>query len=110
MAYITKEKSKKVKAELKKAFPKIKFSVTIDNCTTLNINIMEAPFKFTDKDYEQLNPYYLNRYQNSEALEQIKSIANQGNYDNSDIQTDYFEVGFYLHMNIGKWDKPFKLV
>ena len=29
------------------------------------------------------------------------------NHDNSDIQTDYFDVGWYVDINVGKWDKPF---
>ena len=34
-------------------------------------------------------------------------IVNQYNYDNSDSQTDYFDVNFYTHLNLGKWNKPF---
>ena len=30
------------------------------------------------------------------------------NFDDSDSMTDYFHTNFYLHPNIGKWDKPFK--
>lgn len=29
------------------------------------------------------------------------------NHNNSDIQTDYFDVGWYVDINVGKWDKPF---
>lgn len=29
------------------------------------------------------------------------------NYDNSDIQTDYFDIGWYVDINVGKWDRPF---
>jgi hypothetical protein len=32
---------------------------------------------------------------------------NCDNYDNSDSMTDYFDVGHYVDLNIGKWDKPF---
>ncbi len=31
-------------------------------------------------------------------------------YDNSDIMTDYFDVAWYVDINIGKWNKPYKLV
>jgi hypothetical protein len=30
-------------------------------------------------------------------------------YDNSDAQTDYFEMAYYIEVNIGKWDKPYIL-
>ena len=39
-------------------------------------------------------------------LKEVCLIVNQYNYDNSDIQTDYFDVNFYLHLHLGKWDKP----
>jgi len=32
------------------------------------------------------------------------------NYDNSDSQSDYFDVNFYLNIGIGRYDKPFKEV
>jgi hypothetical protein len=41
-------------------------------------------------------------------FKRVMQITNQYNWDNSDIQTDYFDVNFYTHLGIGKWDKPFK--
>lgn len=35
-----------------------------------------------------------------EKLEAIYQIANQWNYDHSDIMTDYFDVGYYLDIDI----------
>jgi hypothetical protein len=32
---------------------------------------------------------------------------NDGNWDKSDIQSDYFNVGWYVDVNIGKWNKPY---
>ena len=32
-----------------------------------------------------------------------------GNHNNSDISTDYFDVGWYIDINIGKWDKPYEV-
>ena len=31
-------------------------------------------------------------------------------YDNSDAQTDYFDTAYYAHINIGSYDKPFKVI
>jgi hypothetical protein len=41
------------------------------------------------------------------AMATAVSVANRRNWDRSDIQTDYFDVNFYLHVSIGKWNKPF---
>ena len=35
---------------------------------------------------------------------------NDGNHDRSDPQSDYFDVGWYVDVNIGKWNKPYTLV
>ena len=40
-------------------------------------------------------------------FKRIVKIVNYFNWDNSDSQTDYFDVHFYLHLNIGKWNKPY---
>jgi hypothetical protein len=44
------------------------------------------------------------------ALDFMKEIfvaMNDGNWDKSDIQSDYFNVGWYVDVNIGKWDKHY---
>jgi hypothetical protein len=33
---------------------------------------------------------------------------NNGNWNNSRIEVDYFDVGWYIDVNIGKWNKPYK--
>jgi hypothetical protein len=35
---------------------------------------------------------------------------NTGNWDESDIQTDYFNVGWYVDVKIGSWQKPYKVL
>jgi hypothetical protein len=42
-------------------------------------------------------------------LSEVIPVMNTGNYDNSDIQTDYFEVGWFIDVNIGQWKKPYQL-
>lgn len=47
-------------------------------------------------DYWELTTYFFER------LQKIWKIANQWNYDNSDLMTDYFDVGYYLDIDIKK--------
>ena len=42
------------------------------------------------------------------ALAELKDAMSVGNWDRSDIQTDYFDVGWYVDILIGKWDKPYQ--
>ena len=60
----------------------------------------------------QVNQYHIDTdWQFTEKgrklLKEILGIANKYNYNNSDAMTDYFDVNYYLHFNLGKWDKPF---
>lgn len=41
------------------------------------------------------------------VLSLVSGYATSFNFDDSDSQIDYFHTNFYLHLNIGKWDKPF---
>ena len=31
-------------------------------------------------------------------------------FDKSDIMTDYFHTAYFLDINIGQWNKPYKLL
>ena len=42
-----------------------------------------------------------------DTMQRADQIADKDNWDKSDIQSDYFNVNYYLHLNIGRWDKPF---
>ena len=63
----------------------------------------------------QLNPYHIERDERLtdralEVMENVRSYIMSYNYDNSDAMTDYFDTNFYLHMGIGRYDKPFEVV
>jgi len=120
MAYIDKQKTKLIREKLKKEFPRKKgwkFSVRNRDHSCIDIDIMEAPIRFHEKNDVSLNHHNYKNYKNSEILKKIAQIANgyflpkeQQNFDNSDPMTDYFNVGWYVRINQGKYDKDFKLI
>jgi hypothetical protein len=62
--------------------------------------------------YLDVNPYWFQDHFSGVAKECLKEIftaMNDGNWDKSDIQTDYFNVGWYVDVNVGRWDKPYQL-
>lgn len=64
------------------------------------------------KGYRQVNQYYIDSNYVGVAkdfLNELYSSMMVGNYDKSDIQSDYFCVGWYTSINIGLWDKPYIL-
>lgn len=61
-------------------------------------------------DSIQVNPYWYKEHFDGDALAFLMDVLpamNIGNHDNSDIQTDYFDVGWYVDVNIGTWNKPY---
>lgn len=118
MAYINAEKVAVIRKKLKETFPEIKFSVRKNaHSSTVYVDIMKSPYEFRPADKTNIpsgnvNQYWLDEhgYQNVQILKKIIEICNEGNYNNSDIQADYFDVGWYVDIGIGKWDKPFELI
>lgn len=113
MAYITKDEVKNVREQLKKAFPKFKFSVSGGNSLSLNVSIMSGPEDFSEVLGQwkniQLNEYHLYQYGRFEKLFSaiFDVMKSQNWFDESDSMTDYFHTAYYLHLSIGKWDKPY---
>lgn len=95
-----------------------KFSITISRasmCQELHVALMSAPkevFVDTTKTRMQGAHYHkepLTLY-GQLVIETITEYVQSYNYDDSDPYTDYFNVNFYVSINIGKWDKPFEVV
>lgn len=132
MANVSQENKKEKLAALKKIIPTSwKWSLGVNHHSTLRLNIYSAPVDLVAewnrveqkqsrsqyppfqpaKDHIQVNECYLERqFDNTLPLMQkIKAAMNVGNHDNSDSQTDYFDVGWYVAINIGLWDRPFEV-
>lgn len=105
MPYITTERVKEIRQELKTKYPDVKFSVTRHRHSKVCIAIMESSFEWPSPQ-QDLNTFYLERYPHSEFLEQVKEIANKGNGTLVE-DSDYGTVPkFYVDIEIGKWDRP----
>jgi len=115
MAHITKEETAKIRAELKKAFPNLKFSVRTENYSKVNVAIMEGDVDFSDilgeREHMSINEFYTEKYgKHAEMFSKMIEIMRGDDwFDESDPMTDYFHCKHYLNLAIGKWDKPYKL-
>lgn len=131
MAYMNQERKKPIFEAMKKLLdPKLgwKFTMAVNNHSTLVLNITRGPVDFigayTHHDPQHLasvkarghldiNHYWYQEHfapDVVELLREIVAVMNDGNHDNSDIQTDYFDVGWYIDVNIGNWKKPYELI
>lgn len=127
------EITKTIRAELKRQFPDCKFSVRVENGIAITVSLMTAPASPFEMlvtvnghehsgEYAQLNHYHIKQdafrkhwisngyYLTEQAvgmLNVVIEISNCENWDNSDLMTDYFDVNYYFHLEIGKWNRPF---
>lgn len=116
MAYINQDTKKAIIKIINKEFPKKdgwKFSFGIDNLRVLNCRILSAPVDFRPyiekKDYAddqevRVYGYITDKFGETESykkLLKIQQILDIYNHDNSDIMTDYFDVGYYTRLSIG---------
>jgi hypothetical protein len=42
-------------------------------------------------------------------LAEVMPVLNRGNYSNTDSQRDYFDDGFYVGIEIGRYDRPYEM-
>lgn len=125
MAYMSQEHKKVIAAKLKEFMPKDwKYSLSVHNHSEIVCLIKSAPVDlatalsekpaqhFNGTDFS-VNPHlYWAKEQFVEGetkniVVQLVEALNHNNYNNSDIMTDYFDVGHYVSLKFGKWDKPF---
>lgn len=139
MAYVSEEVINKARAALKALNKEygVKATLSGKNSSSLTLKISEGSIDFIgsycDKiiennrmqnhddviayvnktGYIQVNHYYLDSHFNGKALEYLektKAIMHVDHWDKSDVMTDYFHCAYYVSMNIGCWDKPYKLL
>ena len=138
MAYMSQDRKQSLAPAIKAVLKKygVKGSLAVRNHSTLVLNIKSGSIDFIENfiatdanvmhgnkmsqsqiDYLRknqsmdVNPYWYKEHFSGKALSFLKEVIpamNNGNHDNSDIQTDYFDVGWYIDVNIGKWNKPYQ--
>lgn len=123
MAYMNKEKKAKIVEAVKAVLPKgWKVTFKVIHYSTIRCTVRSAPFNLNDvldlTDWERenghkdLNTYHHERYcktpEFKKAVGEIIEALNTDNYNNSDIMTDYFDVGHYIGLHFGGHVKPFK--
>ena len=105
MAFVDQSKKSRIAANLKKVVPKgWKYSLAVRNHSTIVMTIASAPFELI-KAFE--GNAYIKDESVGEVFAKIFEALNTDNYDRSDSQTDYFDCGHYVDLNLGRWDKPF---
>ena len=136
MAYMNQERKAKITQALKPILAKykVKGSLSVRNHMTIVLTLKSGAidfignsnkvcgndfyqvargFKPTTSGYDQVNPYWLQDHYDGKAkaflTEAFKALKSADWYDESNAMIDYFNIAYYVDINIGKWDKPYIL-
>jgi len=134
MAYVNQERKAQIAAQVKPILKRygVKGTLAVNHHMTLVLNISEGAIDFIgnsnetcakdpyqvarglqpSRDHIDVNPYHYDKHFSGTAkqfLDEVMAAMNQGNHDRSDPQSDYFDVGWYVDVNIGRWNKPYRL-
>jgi hypothetical protein len=118
MAYMTQENKKELAPGIKTVLKKFGFkgSISVRHHSTLVITVSRGPIALPESDvargYVSVNDYYIeDRWEGvwKEFLLELKAAMMIGNHNNSDLMSDYFDVGWYIDINIGRWDKAYQV-
>ena len=134
MAYFNQERKAKIAPKIKAILAKykVKGSLAVRNHSTLCLNLKSGSIDFignfnktisadhylTARGFTpaekslSVNPYHYDNHFSGKALafmQEVFAAMNDGNHDRSDIQSDYFDVGWYVDVNVGQWDKQYIL-
>ena len=118
MAYISQKDKKDLSVGIKKVLKKYgcKGNIGVKNHMSLYVDVMEGPidFKHTHGDgYTQVNTYWIDDHWSGVAKDFLNELLTEMKgkkyFNNDDIQTDYFCRSHYTDINIGKYNKPYKL-
>jgi hypothetical protein len=136
MAYMSQDRKATLAPAIKAHCAKygIKATIAVRNHSTLVVNIKSGKLPLVDNYFDTVLPQYAHRYpehtqpQRTAYVDvnpyhaqdhftgkcrtfilELLRLMNIGNHDNSDIQTDYFDVGWYKDVNIGSWNKPYQV-
>ncbi len=124
MAYMNQEMKAKIAKNLKPVLKKfgVKGTLSVSNHSTIVLTLKSGKIDFI-ADYGDsedarkfgidVNPYWFHEHftGTSKAFltEAFRALKSADWYDESDIQTDYFNTAYYFRINVGKWNKPYIL-
>ena len=132
MAYVSQEMKKELAPGIKAVLKKygMKGSISINHHSSLVVTLQEGPLCFEGLDargerifyeatdgrfYSQVNTYHIDKFYNgvtadflNELVAAMKGKTSRGEwYNKTDIMTDYFDIAYYVNVNVGKFDKGY---
>lgn len=134
MAYMSQEMKKEMAPAIKAICKKyeMKATLAVDHYSTLVLNISKGKLDILENSYQndlknewkshypavkkeniQVNTFHIPSHFTGKVaafLEEVNETMMDGNHNNSDVYSDYHDVGWYVNINVGKWNKPYILL
>jgi len=117
MAFVSQDKKKELAPQIKSVLKKygMKGTIAVRNHMSLVVTLTEGVIDFeVDRDNFQVNPYWVSKHHTGVArdflVELVDAMRGKDFYDNTDIMTDYFDVSHYIDIDVGRWNKPYRVV
>lgn len=131
MAYMSQDRKQELAPSIREwcKSHNVKATIAVRNHSTLVVNIKSGSLDFCQNYFEtasekrpvtaqvpthiDVNPYWAHEHFTGECrdfLVELLKRMNVGNHDNSDIMSDYSDVGWYTDVNIGSWNKHYEVV
>jgi hypothetical protein len=112
MAYVSQDMKKNFTPRIKEICDRygVKGSLSVSHGSSLVFTVASGRIDFGPEPYIDVNVYYIDRHFDGDAkrfLNEVYAVMNEGNHNNSDAMTDYFDVGWYIDIRVGRWNKPY---
>jgi len=118
MAYISQQDKKDLAPSIKAVLKTygMKGTISINHYSSLVVTIQSGVLDFTDHfshgdGYIQVNTYHIDSWYSGTIKrflqDLLKAMKGTKWYNNSDAMVDYFDIAYYMDINIGKWNKPY---
>lgn len=122
MAYMNQELKRTIAERVKPILREygMRGSFSVDNHRGIQLTLRSGKIDFRGlagcqpagaRAYYQTNTYYPGSGFTGVAAEFLAKVvaAMKGDewYDNSDIMTDYFNVAYYVSVDVGRWDREY---
>lgn len=114
MPYISTDRVKEIRNELKTTFPQFKFSVKRYHYSVVVVTIRKGPIDFGNTEF-MVSPHWLeNRWKekNLQAYEFFDKVVKIVNHGNCTVveDGDYGSIPrFYIDINVGDWQRPYEV-
>jgi hypothetical protein len=125
MAYFSQERKSQIAPQVKAILKKynLRGSIRVRNHSTVVLTLASGPIDFIGNNLVTMgrswaerrpnitvNPYHFRNHFDGEAREALTELfaaLNEGNYDRSQAEYDYFDRGWYVDVEVGRWNRGY---